>query len=774
MSGRRALRILLSLGVSNLLLVSASASWAQTTDGGATPPTDASLQANAANQPGSDGDILVTARRQAESSLTVPESISAFGEKTLTRLNIQSFNDYATKVPNVGFSYGTGGYGFSGSRTIAIRGISGAGTTATYIDDTPIPESVDPQVADIQRIEVLKGPRGTLYGQGSLGGNIRFITNRPSVKDNDLKFMAEGGFTKNGGSADYMVTGIGNIVLAPDRIGLRVVGFTKHTAGFYEREYPSAAGSARPPTIRDGDQGASTIYGGSASLRFVLTDELTANVRLMGQSSRVNGYPALDAPLPAFRPVSLVQVFGSDIQETAKDDWFLPSLELSYENEFVTITSSTSFFKRNNGTVEDGTISDNQFLRLIGLQNPDGSPLQYTIPNRWFSDVTDKTFNQEVRASFAGNDWIHGVVGARYGHTHSATTLDSNNLPGLAASGAYTSDVFWIFDGTATDEDKSIFGEAYLTYSNFELTLGLRQYWLKQRSQNQSEGFLVGGINRVPSLTAKSSGLNPKIALSYKLPGEGLLYASASKGFRAGRTNPPILESCLASLPPGLTASDLASVAPDSVWNYEVGAKARLGRATITGTVFQMDWNNIQQNITLPVCNLTTGTNAGAARSRGLELEMSGQVTDGLNLRLAFGYNDAKITKVGLSQQVAGDRVYQVPKITGSAAADYDWQLTDAVRGFVGGDVSYTGNSVSNVAPGKPVRPSYTIVNARLGVRRGALEVGLYARNLLDSRANLGDLTNLAFGKTDATGAILPRTVILQPRQLGVSVKYGF
>lgn len=764
---RRRRHLCLLIGASSLSALAAPVAHAQ--DSGAAPT--ASPAAVAPGAKSQDAEILVTARRQSESALTVPESITSFGEQALTRMGIQSFGDYAVKVPNLGFSYGTSGYGFASSRTIAIRGISGAGTTATYIDDTPIPESVDPQVVDIQRIEVLKGPRGTLYGQGSLGGNIKLVTNRPSVSDDEFRFMAEGGFTKNGGSPDYLVNGVGNIVLVPDQIALRVVGFTSHKAGFYDRSFPAAAGSVRPSPIKVGDQGATTSYGGSASLRFVLSDQFTADLRIMGQDTKLNGYPALDAPLPRFKPVGLTQNFPLDIQETSKDNWYLPSLELSYENDFVTVTSSTSHFERNFGVFEDGTAQTNAFFTAVGI------PVLYGEEgNNWKSDVRQKNFNQEIRASFKGNDWISGIIGARYANARTTNQLRTNDLAGLAASGLHTNDIVWDSTVRTRSRDYSIFGEAYLNYANFELTLGLRQYWLRQDTSSFVEGFFVGGVSEFDS-QARASGINPKVALSYKLPNDALVYVSASKGFRAGSTNPPLAASdlCKPGLDLlGLTADDIAQVKPDTVWNYEAGAKARIGRINVTAAVFQMDWNDIQQSLLIPGCNLSVGANSGAARSRGVELEVAGEVAPGLNVRLGFGYNDAKITEEGASNQLVGDRVFQVPKYTGSASADYNWQITDAVEAFVGGDVSYTGNSVSNVAPGKPVRPSYTITNARLGIRRDKIEIGLYARNLFDVRANLGDLANYSFPKRDDAGDIIPRVVVLQPRQLGVTFKYGF
>ena len=151
----------------------------------------------------------------------MPESITVFTGQTLENYNIQSFNDYATKTPNISFTYGGGPTGITEARTVAIRGITGqnlfgtSGATGFYIDDTPVPSSVDPRVLDIDNIEVLKGPQGTLFGESSLGGNVRLITKKPNLADDTIGYMAQAGVTSGGGSADGGGSVIGNLVLVP-------------------------------------------------------------------------------------------------------------------------------------------------------------------------------------------------------------------------------------------------------------------------------------------------------------------------------------------------------------------------------------------------------------------------------------------------------------------------------------------------------------------------------------------------------------------------------
>lgn len=731
------------------------------------PPED---QPQTANE-NEGGDIVVTARRQSETSVAVPESITAMGEQTLAKLDIQNFNGYATKVPNLSFTFGGSSLGYGGSRTVAIRGITGPGTTAFYIDDTPVPASLDPQVVDIQRIEVLKGPRGTLFGEGSLGGNVRLITNRPSLKGNELRAVAEAGATSGGGSANYSATVTGNIVAVEDSVAVRLVSFVNHDAGYFTRTFPVSGGVVRSVD----NQGETKTYGGSASVMIKANDNLTINGRVMGQYSKLDGLPVAYAPLPGFRPTSLVQDRTNDIQESSREKWILPSLEISLDLPGVaTITSSTSYFDYRNDDVEDGSEGTAAIMAFFY-----GAPDSLSANgHRWSSTSKDHRWNQEVRASFQGNDFISGVFGGRYAHNSRSYTIDPFNISGLSGSGLYPTDLGWSSQNTNDRQDISVFGEAYIHVGKFELTLGLRKFWLDQTASQTFDGLFNGGLVASTGLRSSSTGFNPKVALSYKFNNSGQIYASASKGYRAGGPNARPGAVCTPGLDQlGITEDSVASTKPDTVWNYEVGAKARLNRITFSAAGFQMDWKNIQQTLTIPVCFITLTANAGAARVRGAELEINGEPLPGFDMRLGLGYNDAKITEAGLSGQAVGSRVYQTPKLTLSAAGTYTHQFSDDREGFLSVDYSYTGDSLSGTtrySGGAPVRPAYSIVNARAGFRRGKLELSVYGRNIGNVRANLGDINPISYVRFDNSGNPLPRVAVLTPRQIGVQVKYGF
>src|SRR6201996_4885285 len=221
-----------------------------------------------------DGDqlaeIVVTAQKRSESLQTVPVSITTFGSEQLQERAVANFMDYATSVPNLGF--GSSGDGAANSRTISIRGVSGDNTTGFYLDETPLPDSLDPRIVDINHIEVLRGPQGTLYGARSMGGTVRLLTNQPDT--NNFSATVHGGVssTQHTNAPNYVADGVVNFPLIQDTLALRVVGFYDREAGFFKRRFPVTAGSDQLATVDD--IGRSVVAGGSASLLWKVTDSL--------------------------------------------------------------------------------------------------------------------------------------------------------------------------------------------------------------------------------------------------------------------------------------------------------------------------------------------------------------------------------------------------------------------------------------------------------------------------------------------------------------------
>ncbi len=759
---------------------------------GAVAPAAAQEQASANDNGGPIETIVVSARKREESLAEVPTSITAFTAETLKDYNIESFTDYATKTPNMSFSYGGGPTGIADSRTIAIRGITGqnlfgtAGATGFYIDDTPVPGSIDPRVVDLSSIEVLKGPQGTLFGESSLGGNVRLITRQPNLTESGLGYMAQAGITSGGGSADGGANAIANIVIVPSSVALRVVLFGNHDAGYLTRTYPTNPGdpcagdpSLSCPRTSVGDQGAITSYGGSAALLWRATDNLDVKLRVMFQDQKDYGFPASFAPLPTFEPVyTLNRAFN--VQSRAEDSWTMPTLDLKYSGQGWSVTWANSFFYRHTTDIEDSSYGTQQvltgpFYMVTGL------PAQ---PYLWDGERHHDQVASELRYSFdAFHNWS-GTLGLYFSNTHTRFTIPPTYANGLDSAGttscsfgppcsvmspAWPNDEIWTQTNPATQEDKSIFGEVYYKFlQRWTLTLGARGYWLNQTTDYTADGFLNGGPQPSSPQSNSQSGLNPKVALQVQATDSTMVYASASKGFRAGgaQANFP---GCSAdsNLPP----QAITNVRSDTLWTYELGSKIQLGSMLISAAAYDIEWSNVQQQVAL-ACGFYVQINGNKARVDGAEIEANGNIVRGLSYRLGLGYEKTNITDPGYLADagvLAGSRISGVPAFTASAGAVYTHALTPNLDGFASADYSYTGNSISLLVGGggeEPTRAGYSLVNMRFGVERGSSELALNVHNVFNAKPNLGDIGYVGYAQLNAAGGVIPQVATLQPLTL--------
>jgi len=727
-------------------------------------------------------EITVTARKHDESVMDVPESITLFSARTLEDYDIRSFTDYATKVPNLSFSYGSAasgnaGIGFSTSRGTAIRGVAGINTTAFYIDDTPVFDSMDPRIVDIDRIEVLKGPQGTLYGSGSEGGAVRIITRQPSLTDEDIRYSVLGAHTEYGGF-DAGGEVAGNLVLAPGVAAARLMGFFSHDSGFLTRTFPSPAN----PAVTDSVSGDGGVDAEGASVAILLrpVERLDITFRLLYQHQNTDGWPAAFAPPPSYAVTSYTLNRAADVQEASSDRWSLPSISLRYAADGWSVTSSTSYLDRAAFDREDGTSgTDDQYLTLAGFVPPVGTP------SVWDLNTSESRFTEETRLAFDETHHVSGVAGAYYTREHFVATIPPTYTPGLAAAGLWPNDVAYTAQSVNPSHETALFGELYAhLLERLTLTLGARAYWLHEEAATSADGFFQGGPSIQPLTSSNEHGISPKYALDYHIDPNTLVYASVAKGFRPGGVNLPLASSCgpeLASL--GINPASAGVYKSDSVWSYETGLKWNgfEQRLAVTAAIFQIDWQDIQQGVYLPICGFSIVGNSGAARNRGGELELVGRPATGLDLRASAGYLDAVITEAGASSpQLAGSRVFNVPRLTTSAGAVYEHPIDASVRGFLRADWSYVGDSLSgNNTPATPrLRPSYTVTNVALGARFGASELSMLLNNLFDAKANLGDITPVSYEsrivEPDGANVADPRVVTLRPRQIGLQYRYGF
>jgi outer membrane receptor protein involved in Fe transport len=736
--------------------------------------------APAAEEASSLQEIIVTARKRDESLAKVPESISVFTSATLENYDIQTFNDYATKVPNISFTYGSGPEGISESRTVAIRGITGqnfigtSGATGFYIDDTPVPSSLDPRVLDIADIEVLKGPQGTLFGESSLGGNVRLITKKPNLNDDTIGYMAQAGVTSGGGSPDGGASAIGNLVLSPDKLAMRIVLFGNHDAGYLTRTFPDATSPAvtdpflSVPRTSVGNQGAVMSYGGSVATLLKVTDQFEARLRVMFQNTEDHGFPATFAPLPSFTPdYTLNRAF--DVQPYASDVWSLPSLDLQYTGEGWTVVSSSSFFYRHTRDVEDSTYGTQQILKgYYGVANLPPQPFL------WDGERFHDQLSEEMRFSFDPVHGLSGTAGLFYARTHSKQYIPPTYAEGLVAAtannavvGPWPNDLLWTDSLPILQQDYSVFGELYYKLSEqFNLTVGARQYWLKQEANYTADGFQNFGLTPDVPITNRQKGVSPKVALSYQATSDAMVYASASKGFRAGgaQTFAPFCAE------PNLPINDLTQLKSDTLWSYEVGTKIQIPNPglLVSAAAFRINWKNLQQQVALP-CGAYYTINGDAATIDGGEIEVSGHIFRSLQIRLGAGYEKTDITDpgaLGIVGITAGSRILGVPAWTASLGAVYTRPIASGLDGIVSADYSYTGDSVSLLNSGGgafATRPSYSLVNLKFAVEHADTQVSLNIRNVTNAKPNLGDIGYNGYAQYNSEGVVMPMVATLPP-----------
>jgi outer membrane receptor protein involved in Fe transport len=702
-------------------------------------------------------EVVVTATKRAASVQDVPVSITAISARDLEAMGANQFFDYGTDIPNLSFGIGAADGNLAG-RGIALRGIQGSNTTGFYIDETPVLETLDPHIVDIARIEVLRGPQGTLYGAESMGGTVRIITEQPDVSARGITGQVHvgGSWTEHGGF-NNIEEGVVNIPLVTDTLAVRMSAFQQFDDGYFNKEIgPYGA----PPTATLTQVGSMRYYGGQIAIKYQPMTELTITPRIMYQRTEQDGVPYA---YNYAENLTQREVFNLDTGGT--DKWYLASLTINYAASFGDFISSTAYFDRNTFETED----DTDFTTYaFNPPSPTPSPITRALDLRRFA--------QEVRFASRFRGPFQMLVGGFYSDSTRPRNYEwtAQELGGVSNANVLT------FIDSREAKEKAIFGDvSYDILSNLKATVGVRWFQDDATFTQYTNGLFYGNVGSTyvaPPLNA--SGFTPKYLLEYRATPDVLVYGSAAKGFREGGENialppgpaPIGCDTDLHNL--GLTAAEVANFKSDNLWNYEVGAKSSFAdhRFTLNGAAFWIEWDQIQQLVSLPLCGYGVTANAGHARSQGVELEFNGRLTPELTLGVAFGYEDARITEKGATPQPVGSPVYQVPKVNYAANLEYARPVTAEWSGFARASYAYVGSSYSgNNYPPLEYRPSYNIADLRLGARRSRLELTAFVKNLTNKHANLGDAILIG---AEVPG--MPRFVINQPRTVGVEARYLF
>ncbi len=717
----------------------------------------------------SQGDIVVTATRRSETALSIPLSITAVSAESLEKKAATTFFDFASTIPNLSFANTS--YGVVNSRTIGIRGIADEQTTGFYIDETPVPEAVDPKIFDVERIEVLRGPQGTLYGARSMGGTVRLITTQPDAGDTAGRVHGSLSTTDHAPRVNYQIDGAFNLPVAQDKAAIRISAIHEYESGYIDRQFPTAGGIGKVDNV-----GAVRTTGVAVAALLKPTEELSITPRLIYQRTKYSGFPFADVAVPdplqsvSLVPRSLTVQREFDIPESAKDRFLLASAEIRLMKDFGTFTSSSSYFDRTLNDVEDNSLA---FQAAFGTDDP--------LPVRIEDIQKNRIYTQEFRFSSQFGGAFQLVAGLYYNRRNEKIIFPPTIVPDYEAlfgsSNAYSAN----FANTYTEYAAYAEGTLNLT-EHVSVTAGLRGFENKFSVQTTTDGVAAGGLNVSPTRRVKENGITPKFSAQYKFDQDAQIYATVAKGFRPGGAQNPITSPlCAANLQAiGRTSEQTATFDSDSVWSYEVGAKGRLldRKLTASAAAFRIDWQNIQQTVSLP-CGFNFRNNAGTARSQGVEVETEFRPTEGLQLGLGFGYTDAKIRKsVPGGTFAPGDRIPQVPKYTLALSGDYELPVGATMTGFLHADYKYVSGSPSTVnAIRSPVtgalaaryRPSYEIVGARAGVRFDDIEIAVFGKNLTNQIASLSDVLSLGL---EAPGRA--RVSINQPRTIGVELRKKF
>lgn len=757
-----------------------------------------------------DGEIVVTALRRNTRIQDTPIAISATSGEALQASGTTSFTELTRTAPSLRIVDGG-----PGSRRVLIRGITSAGepTVGVYYDETPVSGSVgttsdsggstpDFRLFDVERAEVLRGPQGTLFGSGSMGGTMRIIFEKP--KADRIEAAVSGNATViDGNSPGFSLDGMINLPIVEDKIALRLVGNYSKFAGYVDNiilsDDPTAANivdtSPDPRLLRNvADINDGESYGGRALLRITPTENLTVDFSA--------SYENVDAPIPLWRP-DFSAANGFDFASNMhgdnrnEDENRIYNVTARYDFEGVSVTGVTSYFDRDfvrtydvsdtfNGRVGTAQQADGRYVNVLNSAATSAGCRRYllgitaaTNPAQCTAAQVTQYFNQTVPLQSSvlyqpqsTNNWVHELRLNSTGEgpfqwtiggflENRDTEVRSTLLVADPATGrplGLTTPGALAYDRTINDKLKQKAAYLELSYKLFDqltLTAGTRYFDFERVVGGRIDVGQIHYSSRVTPYTEadyQEDGFIYKFNVAWQPTSRLMFYVQAAQGFRPGGVNQVI----------GLPA-ERAAYTSDSLWNYEIGAKTTLARGVYLNLAgYRIDWDNLQVSARTAGTGSVFGliSNAGAARVWGAEAELSANLFQGLSVSGAFGYTDAKLSEDQVSDFVVatgrrGDRIPNVPKITASASLDYKRPISDTLTGTARIDASHVGSFYSTLSPTDIYRrrvPSYELVNLRAGIEGSQGEWGVYlfannvfddvAINQLSSSANSGGLTN--------------------------------
>jgi iron complex outermembrane receptor protein len=763
--------------------------------------------------------IVITAQKREESILQIPQSVTVVSGDTIERQHASTFEQYLNQIPGLSITEAS-----PGATRLTLRGVNTEGvssTVAVYVDEMPFGSStalvngavvtgdIDP--FDMARIEVLRGPQGTLYGANSLGGIFKYVTNAPKFGQFSARGRAGVEFVDDGGTG-YNANAVFNAPLG-STAAVRVSGFYRKRAGWVDNNpqditfdglFNGAIGpdfdrSVTATSLDREDINDNSSYGGRASVLVQPVEPLTIRLTAYAQNLNTHASNAVEVDPDNLEPIN--GKFGQTgfIPEFNHIKYRIYNATVDYDLGFANLTSATSYGKLHQSFRLDATTGfAAAFNSLFGPLNPfpNGFPafgIPAPISPDFFGVLEDevvglKKFTQEIRLASPSNDKFEWMIGGYYTkekgvieqHINGQVLDDPNEL-----KQELTDLLFLSLDSKYTE----IAGFANVTWhvtDRFDLSGGARESHNKQHSNQVVGGPFTpfqfpGGIPIFEPGNSSESVFTYSLSPRFELSDETAVYARVAKGYRPGGPNavPPLAGPDLAAFPVTFDADTLTS--------YEVGLKTDVGRhLSFDVAAYHLTWKDIQ--VLGSINNFNFNDNAGRARVNGLEGTLTARPTRGLDLSINGAWMDAELaddTPAIVGGQ-AGDSLPYSPKISFGANADYEWMVSPSITAFVGGSLRYVGkqragfrSEVIGVTPPpdpKPIFgpvpqrriPDYATIDLRAGADFDRFTLEAYVRNLTNSRG----ITNLSEGLGVPNGGIV--AAYIQPRTIGFSLGAKF
>lgn len=703
---------------------------------------------DSAPRPSQIEEIIVTAQKREERLIDIPQSVSVLSQHDIERLNALQFRDFANTVP--GLTFATSG---AGQNQVALRGVTAGAdvspTVGIYVDEVPYGSStpfaaggglaLDLALFDMQRIEVLRGPQGTLYGASTMGGLIKYIAREPELNSSSGRVRAGASGTKHGDHS-YDGSAVLNVPLVSDVAALRVGGYYAEDGGYVDNV-----------GLGDQDVNTSEIYGGRLDLLFRPNSDLSVRIagayQDIGRDGRATAEHTL-AGAPVVDDLSQRRATAEPFDQS----FALASVTVEYALDWADLISISSYQSTDS---EIGGDLTPVYVPLLGFFGR-----SYSAVGQRAINTTDR-FSQEVRFSSQRHERIQWLVGAFFTNedSQSDVVVQPYDLTGSPA----TPD---IFNGArpSSYEERAFFGNlTWKIADRFDVSAGLRYASDEIETSNAATGLLASAAQ--PTTSATDQVVTYLANARYHLTDSATAYVRYATGYRPGGPNFVTID-----LNTGLPSGPL-SYESDSLDSFEIGLHAESDnrRIGMDAAMYYIDWSNIQVQVFRPSTGFGGIINAPAgAQVRGAELAVFARVSEGLRLRASATHQDAELAEASPNELrgAKGDRLPNVPRLMGTLDIDYELPVR-AFKPSIGATLRHVDDRTSGFS-GAPATnyhmPEYTTLDLRMAFDFGSIQAQLFARNVTDERGQLSALTGIG----------VPRISIMQPRTVGLTLSTSF